>query len=181
MRPDEYFLKTARLGFRCWTKEDFPLAAVLWGDLQVTRLIGGPFTEEQIQERLSCEISSMAAHRVQYWPIFLLATGDFAGCAGLRPYKAPEHILELGVHLRPCYWRLGLAEEASRAAIEYAFAHLGAKALFAGHHPGNQASRKLLGKLGFTFSHEELYPPTGLQHPSYILRAPGAASARNYS
>lgn len=181
MRRDEYFLKTARLGFRCWSEEDLPLATILWGDIQVTRLIGGPFTQEQIHERLNREIESMAAHRIQYWPIFFLATGDFAGCAGLRPYKTPEDILELGVHLRPGYWGQGLAEEASRAAIEYAFAQLGARGLFAGHHPENQASGKLLRKLGFTFSHEELYPPTGLQHPSYMLRPPDVASAGTYS
>lgn len=181
MRPEQYFLKTARLGFRCWSEEDLPLAVLLWGDLQVTRLIGGPFTPEQVRERLGREVRSLTAHRVQYWPIFFLATDDFAGCAGLRPYNAPEHILELGVHLRPRYWRQGLAEEASRAAIEYAFQQLGAHGLFAGHHPENQASRKLLCKLGFTFSHEELYPPTGLQHPSYMLRPPDAASPGSYS
>lgn len=28
---------------------------------------------------------------------------------------------------------------------------------------------KLLDKLGFEFTHHELYPPTGLDHPSFIL------------
>ena len=34
--------------------------------------------------------------------------------------------------------------EAGRAAIEYGFGRLGAKAIFAGHHPENVASRKVL-------------------------------------
>jgi len=181
MHPPEYFLRTARLGFRHWAEEDLPLATMLWGDARVTRLIGGPLTREQIKERLGREISSDAAHGIQYWPVCMLATGDFAGCAGLRPYKVPERVFELGVHLRPCYWGQGFAEEAARVAIEYGFRRLGARALFAGHHPKNQASRRLLAKLGFAFTHEELYPPTGLKHPSYILRSPGAASARGYS
>jgi [ribosomal protein S5]-alanine N-acetyltransferase len=169
MRDDSYFLKTQRLGFRCWSDEDFPLAMMLWGDARVTPLIGGPFTREQVRERLNREISSMSAHGIQYWPVFAHATSDFAGCAGVRPYKMPEGILELGVHLRPKYWGQGLAKEASRAVLEYAFTQLGARGFFAGHHPENEASRKLLSKLGFAFTHKELYEPTGLQHPSYIL------------
>jgi hypothetical protein len=31
------------------------------------------------------------------------------------------------------------------------------------------ASRALLGKLGFRYTHDELYAPTGLLHPSYRL------------
>jgi [ribosomal protein S5]-alanine N-acetyltransferase len=168
--PNEYFLTTQRLGFRRWSPDDFPLAIALWGDPEVTRLIGGPFTHAQIEERLRREIESMAAHKIQYWPLFLLRDGSFIGCGGLRPYNSADRIFELGVHIRPQYWRQGFAEEAARAAIAYGFETLGATALFAGHHPQNAASRKLLQKLGFAFTHEELYPPTGLQHPSYLLR-----------
>jgi len=32
-----YFLTTERLGFRCWTKDDFGLALDLWGDHEGTR------------------------------------------------------------------------------------------------------------------------------------------------
>jgi len=38
-----YFLKTARRGFRQWSINDLPLAVDLWGDTEVTRFIGGPF------------------------------------------------------------------------------------------------------------------------------------------
>lgn len=159
-------MRFARLGFRCWSPEDLPLASAIWGDFRITRLIGGPFSEQQIRER---EISSMRDHRVQYWPVFLLADNRHVGCVGLRPYKFEEKIYELGFHLRPEFWRQGFAEEAARAAIAYGFETLGAKALFAGHHPENAASHHLLEKLGFRFTGTQLYPPTGLQHPSYLL------------
>ena len=61
-RSDDYFLKTARLGFRRWSTSDLPLALALWGDPQVTRFIGGPFSHEQIEEKLRNEIASMNAH-----------------------------------------------------------------------------------------------------------------------
>jgi len=111
----------------------------------------------------------MRDYSIQYWPIFLLSNGQHVGCVGLRPNKLEEKIYELGFHLRPEFWRQGLAEEAARAVIAYGFDELGANALFAGHHPKNVASHHLLEKLGFDFIGTELYPPTGLQHPSYLL------------
>jgi len=111
----------------------------------------------------------MSAYNVQYWPIFLLDSGAHAGCAGIRPYRAEDRTYELGFHLRRACWGRGLAEEAARAVITFAFQKAGVKALFAGHHPRNAASRRVLEKLGFRFTHEEFYPPTGLKHPSYLL------------
>ncbi len=127
--PD-YFLRTPRLGFRQWSINDLPLALDLWGDPEVSRFLGGPFSREAVEEKLT---------------------------------------KELGYHLRRQYWGMGLAEEAGRAVVNFAFENLRAKALFAGHHPENAASKRVLEKLGFRFTHEELYPPTGLMNPSYLL------------
>jgi ribosomal-protein-alanine N-acetyltransferase len=75
----------------------------------------------------------------------------------------------MGFYLRPRYWGAGLAEEAGRGVIDYAFSSLGAGSLFAAHHPQNATSGRVLEKLGFRFTHEELYPPTGLKHRAYVL------------
>jgi len=167
---DPYFLKTARIAFRCWSKDDLPLAMSLWGDPEVTKYLGGPFSAEQINARLENEIATMEAHGIQYWPFFLLPNFEHAGCCGLRPRKLEERIYELGVHIRKPNWGRGLAVEASRAIVKYAFETLGARELFAGHHPANAASRHLLEKSGFFYTHDELYPPTGEMHPGYVLR-----------
>ena len=169
MAHAKYFLTTKRLGFREWSAMDLPLAIALWGDPEVTRRMGGPFSDDEIRNRLAAEIASMADRGVQYWPLFFLTNDDYVGCAGLRPYQPSEQIYEIGFHLRPAYWRQGLAEEAGKAIIAYAFEPLGVKGLFAGHHPANAASRRVLGKLGFRFTREEFYPPTGMKHPSYLL------------
>jgi [ribosomal protein S5]-alanine N-acetyltransferase len=166
---DAYFLKSSRLGFRCWSMEDLPLAVGLWGDIEVTRFLGGPFNNEQILRKLETEITRMEAHNIQYWPIFLLSNGDHVGCCGLRPYKLEEGIPELGYHLRPKYWGQGFAVEASQAVIRLGFETFGAKALFAGHYPENHVSRKVLEKLGFRYTHHEIYKPTGVNNPSYLL------------
>lgn len=169
---DAFFLKTARIAFRCWTRDDLSLAEGLWGDPEVTRYLGGSFSRNQIREKLEIEIATMDTVGIQYWPFFLLPELQHVGCAGLRPRFPEEKIYEVGYHLRPMFWRKGLAEEASRAVIAFAFERLGAKELFAGHHPENMASRKVLEKLGFRFTHYELYPPTGEMHPGYELRKP---------
>jgi len=67
---------------------------------------------------------------------------------------------------------LGLAEVASRGVIAYAFTELHAAGVVAGHHQENVASKHILEKLGFQFTREELYPPTGLMHPLYLLERP---------
>jgi len=167
----QYFLRTERLGFRPWSEGDLGLAMGLWGNEEVTRLIGGPFSREQVQERLSQEIANLRSYGVQYWPIFLLSNDEHLGCCGLRPYRVDHRVYEIGVHIRPAHWGYGYALEASRAVIEYAFGALGITGLFAGHNPANEASRRVLEKLGFHYTHDEFYPPTGLHHPSYMLTA----------
>jgi [ribosomal protein S5]-alanine N-acetyltransferase len=169
-----YFLTTDRLGFSHWNKDGLMLAMTLWGDPRVSAWIGGPFAEEEVRARLAREIEMQLARKVQYWPVFLLQDGELAGCAGLRPYGTDEQILELGFHFRPQYWGQGLAQEAARAVIAFAFETLAVKALFAGHHPENAASERLLGKLGFHYTHQEIYAPTGLLNPAYLLKNPKA-------
>lgn len=168
----EYFLKTDRIGFSRWKGADLPLAKLLWGDPAVTRYIcaTGSFSQSDIENRLQQELSNDAAFGIQYWPIFELVSGEFLGCCGLRPHR--ENQYELGFHLRPQFWGRGFAAEAARAVIQYAFDILQADSLFAGHNPRNVNSGKVLRKLRFTCIGEEFYAPTGLNHPSYLLKRP---------
>ena len=177
----DYFLTTRRLGFRCWRKEDLPLAAELWGDADVMALMGGSMTPAAVRARLAQEMVHMRDLRIQYWPFFLLGDdrfdGDrFAGCAGLRPRehrpavdRRKARAYQMGYHLLPRHWGQGIATEAARAVIDYSFGVLGIEALFAAHHPLNRRSGNVLLKLGFVTVGEELYPPTGLMHPTYRL------------
>lgn len=162
---------TARISFRCWTPDDMPLARALFGDARVTALVGGPFGEAAVATRLDTELGNQRDHGIAYWPI-RLHTGEAIGCCGLKPRDPAARIVELGFYLLPPYWGQGLAGEAGASAAAYAFGPLGATALFAGHHPDNHGSRATLLKLGFRYTHHELYPPTGEQHPCYTLPCP---------
>jgi RimJ/RimL family protein N-acetyltransferase len=169
----KYFLKTRRIGFRPWKEEDLHLAVGLWGDVEVTRLFDarGQLSKAQVNERLLQEIDTERLYGIQYWPIFLLKNGLHIGCCGLRPYDESKNVLEIGFHIRHRHWEQGFAFEAARAVIQYAFNTIRVPGLFAGHHPKNEGSRYLLGKLGFRYTHDEFYSPTGLNHPSYMLTA----------
>lgn len=83
-----FFLKTNRMGFSQWEENDGELARQLWGDPEVTRWIcaSGRFRPNEITARLQKEIENGRKYQVQYWPVFLLDSGEFAGCCGLRPY-----------------------------------------------------------------------------------------------
>ncbi len=175
----DYFMTTQRLGFRYWRAADVALAYGLWGDPRVARWIDarGRLSREQVRERLTWEIKNHKDHGIQYWPVFRLDTAAHVGCCGLRPYKKENRVYELGFHICPPSWRKGYAFEAARAVIAHAFERLHAAALFAGHHPRNRASRQLLGKLGFQYTHDEYYAATGCQHPSYRLEHAGIKPA----
>lgn len=166
-----YFLKSQRLGFSKWEEKDLQLAVDLWGDIEVTKLIDtrGKLTNEQVGERLLKEIEQDKKYTVQYWPIFLLENGEHAGCCGLKPYDIENGMYEIGFHIKKAFWGMNLAYESACAVIKYAFGNMNVKALFAGHNPNNHASKHLLEKLGFKYTHDEYYPPTGLNHPSYLL------------
>lgn len=85
---------------RVWDLEcradDLQLALDLWGDADVTRLLGGPFTPDQVEQRLARELTHHKQHGIQYWPLFLLESGEHVGCCGLRPRAQTETVRELG-------------------------------------------------------------------------------------
>ena len=197
----DFFLKTKRIGFSIWNHTDSDLAVKLWGSKEVTRFIcaTGIFTKEDIQKRLETEIQNDKLYQIQYWPIFELETGELIGCCGIRPFKTETDpyadirfsksgnfvprtkcrlkksifsTYELGFHLRQNFWGKGYAFEAAEAVINYSFDHLKADKLYAGHHPQNEASQKLLTRLGFHYIGKNFYAPTGLYHPSYELVNP---------
>ena len=83
-----------------------------------------------------------------------------------------------GVPLLKRCWGKGFATEAAFGALEYAWEKLRLSQVYAGHHPDNRASEKILRKLGFEFIENVFYEPTRLMHPSYVCKAPMAASAK---
>jgi ribosomal-protein-alanine N-acetyltransferase len=143
------------------------LAMELWGDPAVTALIvpRGKLTEAEVQEKLHAEIEREKPYGVQYWAMFDHRNGDFVGCGGLRPwvYTPGEADFEVGFHLVKRCWGKGFGTEAALGALEYAWEELELSKVYAGHHPDNRASERILTKLGFEclscHSRDERVPP----------------------
>ena len=101
--------------------------------------------------------------------MFLLDTGEFVGCSGLRPFHHRDGIAELGVHIARSFWSARFGEEAARAVIQYGFHTIGLNTIVGGHGPLNTHSKALMLRLGFTFTHEEPWGERDIMHPYYSL------------
>ncbi|OHT16245.1 N-acetyltransferase GCN5 [Tritrichomonas foetus] len=172
----EYFWKSERIGFSKWRETDLDLAKSLWGDKEVSKyvFISEP-TEQMIIDRFHSELENQAKYGVAYWPIFTLCDNEFIGVTGLKAYSfEPGDTLEgcymLGYHLMKNAWGKGYATEAAKACVKYAFENLNASNIFAGHHPHNEASGKVLLKSGFYLKMSIFFPFTKMNHPIYYYK-----------
>jgi RimJ/RimL family protein N-acetyltransferase len=79
---------------------------------------------------------------------FHRTSGDFVVRTALDPTDEVD-VYETGYWVAPKHAGRGIATEAANAAIRYAFGHLGARAITIGFFDGNDASRRVVEKLGF--------------------------------
>ena len=82
------------------------------------------------------------------WIVEVAATGAVIGHAGLQRLEGGDEV-ELGYYLGRVAWGQGYATEAGRACLEYGFGTAGLPRIVAVVRTENDASRKVLHKLGF--------------------------------
>jgi len=162
---------SARLTFRSWTDKDTELAEALWCDSEVTRYFGGAMTREQAHDRLDLERERESRLGIQYWPMFLRETGEFAGCAGLRQWQVDLKTIEAGVHLLRSAWGMRLGEEALRVILAHGFDALGLPMIVAGHGVGHDNSQNLLDRVGFKYTHTIAWGPKAIEVCMYAITA----------
>jgi [ribosomal protein S5]-alanine N-acetyltransferase len=75
--------------------------------------------------------------------------GELIGYCGLLHLGVTERV-ELLYALLPAWWGRGLATEAARACLRFAFEEAGLERLVAGTDPPNTASLRVIQKLGMT-------------------------------
>ncbi len=120
-------------------------------------------TRDQARDRLRTERERESRLGMQYWPMFFRQTGEFAGCAGLRPWSMDPNTTEAGVHLMRSAWGLRLGEEALHAVLEHGFDALGISMIVAGHGIAHDNSRKLLERVGFEYTHNTFWGPAEIE------------------
>jgi RimJ/RimL family protein N-acetyltransferase len=160
-----------RLTFRSWTDGDTALAEALWCDTEVTRYFGGAMTREEARARLEVERERENNLGMQYWPIFFRDTGEFAGCAGLRPWQMDSRMVEVGMNLMRSAWGRRLGEESLRAVLGYGFDTMRLAVIVAGHGVGHDNSQKLLERVGFGYTHDIKWGPKAIAVRMYAMDA----------
>jgi ribosomal-protein-alanine N-acetyltransferase len=141
---------TDRLELRPYAVDDVPVIhAVLYGDAEAMRLIGGAVDLEEARRRIEVYISHQRSAGYAFWAVVERATGALAGEAGLIPFGGEGPDVELGYAFGRAFWGRGLATEAARAVLAEAFGPLGLKRVVAVTKPANLGSQRVLAKLGF--------------------------------
>lgn len=80
--------------------------------------------------------------------VTLTQTGELVACAGVMPNYEHRNA-ELGYWIAIEHWGKGIATEASRPIVDFAFERLGLHRVYASYFAFNPASRRVLEKLGF--------------------------------
>lgn len=113
-----------------------------------------PFMYEQLKSHPSAR---------EWWMYFFIHTADrmLIGTGGFKGEADNAGTVEIGYALAPAYRRRGLATEAARGLVEFAFAHPSVKAAQAHTLVDGEASIGVLKKLGMKLVGEIHDPEDG--------------------
>ena len=146
-------LATARLLLRPFVPEDADALHAQWNDPDVARWLwdGGPVPRETVDEVIASSQRSFGARGFGFFTVRLRDDpDDVIGFAGLRTFGEAQDV-EVLYGLLPAHWGRGLATEAARAILDWAFDTLGLTEIAAGADPPNAASFAVMRRLGMPF------------------------------
>lgn len=143
-------LETERLTLSQLAAADAPLVHPIMADPDVmahwdVAEIEDPDVVDQV---LASQMAAMDEERAFYWAMRLTADGTFLGLCDLSDIDWRHHRAEVGFILGKDSWGRGYAYEAMQAVMNFAVTQ-GIQRLWARTHVGDEASEKLLIKLGF--------------------------------
>jgi RimJ/RimL family protein N-acetyltransferase len=121
-----------------------------WTAPDVRRFLfdGAILSPDEITGVIEDSARSFAASGYGLWLVRERAGTDLVGTAGLRPLE--DLGLEVIYSLAPGAWGRGYATEAARAVVEHALGPLGLPEVLAEIDEGNEASVKVIERLGMT-------------------------------
>ena len=144
-------LLTERLRLRALTPRDASAVLAVVGDPEVTRYHSVPTLTTLAEAQAALErlgIALLARDAIR-WAIELVEHGEMIGTVGLLRFDFEHRHAEIGYEIARRWWGLGLTPEAAAAVIRYGFSVLGPHRIDAGVLPENDASVRVLQKLGF--------------------------------
>lgn len=156
-------LETQRLILRQWKDSDFPIFAQINTHPNVREFFYQPATIESsigMAERLRDRIDK---NGYGLWAVEIKLTGEFIGFTGLAKVffnATPTDHTEIAWRLDPTHWGKGYATEAAHAVLEDGFVRIGLPEIIAYTVPHNDASRRIMDKIGMTHN-----PDDDFDHP----------------
>lgn len=144
-------LATERFRLRAPLRRDATALLSILGDPEVTRYHNMPTltTLAEAQAALDRLEQRYAARDTIRWAIELVGQSEMIGTVGLLRFDFEHGRAEVGYEIARRWWGRGLVPEAVAAVIRYGFSVLGLHRIEAGVLPGNDASVRVLQKLGF--------------------------------
>jgi RimJ/RimL family protein N-acetyltransferase len=142
-------LETERLLLRRFSEEDREPIARWNADPLFTRHLSGVETREQSDERFDRWQRHWEERGFGLLAVTWKETGELVGRSGLQFHRNWPDDPEVGWALDPAWWHRGIATEAGRASIAWAFGELGFARVVSITTEQNLASRNVMAKLGF--------------------------------
>ncbi|MFD0403294.1 GNAT family N-acetyltransferase [Kitasatospora sp. NPDC127121] len=159
-------LETPRLILRRWREEDVAPMAAVNADPEVMRWIrdGSVRDEQQTRGGIQAWESEWESQGFGLFAVEIRSTGELAGFTGLSvPGFLPEVLpaVEVGWRLGRSHWGRGLATEAAAAAVRFGFEERGLERIVSITQVGNDASERIMTKLGMRLARETVSPAGG--------------------
>ena len=153
----QIFIETERLIVRELVPSDDQGMFLLDSDPEVHRYLGNKpvQTIKQAREIIAFIRQQYIANGIGRWAVVKKETNEFVGWTGLKLIKEPlnkhSNFYDVGYRLIKKYWGKVYATESARASIDYGFNKLGLREIYAMADVQNDASNKVLQKVGLRF------------------------------
>ena len=146
-------LRTGRLFLRPIAVSDAEALFEARRDAAVMRYWDWPAQDsvEAVREIFSAHIPELGDGSTLWWVAALTPYGPAIGECDLSEIDRHHHRAEIGFLFARRHWGKGYASEAMGAVIAHAFGELDLERLWARFHAGNEASKRLLERLGFAY------------------------------
>jgi RimJ/RimL family protein N-acetyltransferase len=151
-------IETERLSFRKFTLDDLPQLIEQRSDPEVNKYLGGAARQnpEELAKRIRFYMSCYDSHGFGMCPMVWKETGNVIGTAGLQPLENTSEI-EVGYSIIKEYWGRGIGTEAARGWLEFGFREKRLQRIVAVADLGNDASIRIMKKLGMKFEKSGLH------------------------
>lgn len=154
-------ITTSRLMLRRWRSDDVEPFAAMCGDPEVMRYIGSGDTRtfEQAAASILAFERGWEEKRYGLFAVELMASNQLIGFTGLaEPTFLPDIMpaVEVGWRFARHSWGKGYATEAAQAVLDFGLVELGLPEIVSIHQVGNDASCRIMQKLGMRFDRETI-------------------------